>query len=149
MTTTAQAPRALITSAIPVQLKIAAAWASAMFLYIYVDILNFYKPGVIDGILQGQIWRFEVSAGLLSVFLVSMSIPALMIVLSTSLPARLNRIINLVVAALFIPYTLFNAAGTTWEWAGFYTISIGLEVLLLAYILRTAWAWPRAAVREA
>ena len=149
MTTTTQAPRTLITSAIPAQLKIAAAWASAMFLYIYVDILNFYKPGVIDGILHGQIWRFDVSAGLLSVFLVSMSIPALMVVLSTSLPARINRIANLVVAALFIPYTLFNAAGTTWEWAGFYTISIGLEVLLLAYILRTAWAWPRAAAREA
>ncbi|WEK13146.1 MAG: DUF6326 family protein [Candidatus Microbacterium phytovorans] len=149
MTTATQASRALITSAIPAQLKIAAAWASAMFLYIYVDILNFYKPGVVDGILEGQIWRFDVSAGLLSVFLVSMSIPALMIVLSTALPARLNRITNLVVAALFIPYTLFNAAGSTWEWAGFYTISIGLEVLLLAYILRTAWAWPRAAVRDA
>ena len=149
MTTATQASRALITSAIPAQLKIAAAWASAMFLYIYVDILNFYKPGVVDGILEGQIWRFDVSAGLLSVFLVSMSIPALMIVLSTALPARLNRITNLVVAALFIPYTLFNAAGSTWEWAGFYTISIGLEVVLLAYILRTAWAWPRAAVRDA
>ena len=36
---------------IPVQAKLAAAWTSFMFLYIYVDILAFYKPGVVDDIL--------------------------------------------------------------------------------------------------
>ena len=30
---------------IPVQVKLAAAWTSFMFLYVYVDILAFYKPG--------------------------------------------------------------------------------------------------------
>jgi hypothetical protein len=54
-----------------------------------------------------------------------------------------NRATNLVVATLYIPYSMFNAAGETWEWAAFYGISIGLEVLLLAFILRSAWTWPR------
>ena len=57
--------------------------------------------------------------------------------------ARWNRATNLVIASLLIPYSVFNAAGATWEWAGFYGISIGVEVLLLAFILRSAWAWPR------
>ena len=128
---------------IPVQAKIAAAWTSFVFLYIYVDILNFYKPGVVDGILAGFIWKFDISSTLLTIFLVSVSIPAMMAWLSMTLPARVNRATNLVVALLLIPYSIFNAAGGTWEWAAFYGISIGLEVLLLAFILRSAWTWPR------
>lgn len=130
---------------IPARLKLAAAWTSFMFLYVYVDVLNFYKPGVLDGILNGLVWKFDVSPTLLTVFLVSVSIPAVMVVLSMSLPPRANRIANLVVASVLIPYSVFNAAGASWEWAVFYGISIGIEVLLLAFILRTAWTWPRTA----
>ena len=128
---------------IPVQAKIAAAWTSFMFLYIYVDHLGLYKPGHVDGILNGLIWKFDVSATLLTIILVSVSIPALMVVLSMTLPARANRATNLVVATLLIPFSVFNAAGATWEWAAFYGLSIGIEVLLLAFILRAAWTWPR------
>lgn len=143
MTIRTTTPNLLHNPPIPVQAKIAAAWTSFMFLYVYVDILNFYKPGVVDGILNGLVWRFDISSTLLTIFLVSVSIPALMVVLSMTLPARANRAANLVVASLLIPYSLFNAAGATWEWAAFYGISIGIEVLLLAFILRSAWAWPR------
>ena len=52
------------TPAIPVQARLAAAWTSFMFLYVYVDILNFYKPGVVDGILDGLVWRFDISSTL-------------------------------------------------------------------------------------
>ena len=143
MTSRTNTPTLLDNAPVPVRAKIAAAWTSFMFLYVYVDILNFYKPGVLDGILNGLIWRFEISATLLTVFLVSVSIPALMVVLSMMLPARANRATNLVVASLLIPYSVFNAAGATGEWAAFYGISIGIEVLLLVVILRSAWTWPR------
>ena len=143
MTIRTKTPNLLDNPPIPVQAKIAAAWTSFMFLYIYVDLFNLYKPGVVDGILNGLIWRFDISSTLLTIFLVSVSIPALMVVLSMTLPARVNRAPNLVVASLHIPYTAFNAAGATWEWAAFYGLSIGVEVLLLAFVLRSAWTWPR------
>lgn len=143
MTVPTQATTLLDSPPIPVRAKLAAAWTSFMFLYIYVDILNFYKPGVVDGILNGLIWRFDISSTLLTVFLASVSVPALMVVLSMTLPARMNRVTNIVVASLLIPYSVFNAAGTSWEWAAFYGVSIGIEVLLLAFILRSAWKWPR------
>ncbi|MGB3857908.1 MAG: DUF6326 family protein [Ornithinimicrobium sp.] len=133
---------ALADVQIPVQAKMAAAWTSFMFLYIYVDILNFFKPGVIDDIQGGLVFTFDISPALLTLFLVSVSIPALMAVLSVALPARVNRITNLVVATLYIPFSMFNAAGESLEWAAFYGLSIGLEVLLLAFILRSAWTWP-------
>lgn len=125
----------------PVQAKLAAAWTSFMFLYIYVDFFNLYKPGVVDGILNGLVWRFDVSSTLLTIMLASVAIPALMVMLSMTLPARVNRATNLVVASLYIPVSMFNAVGESWTY--FYGLSIGLEVLLLAFILRSAWTWPR------
>jgi hypothetical protein len=72
-----------------------------------------------------------------------MAIPILMIVLSATLPAHVNRVGNLVVATLYLPVTVYNVAGESWGYSYFYGLSIGLEVLLLAFILRSAWAWPR------
>ena len=136
----------MTTTTIPVQAKIGSAWTSVMFLYAYVDILNFLKPGVLDSIHDGLVWTFDVSAPLLTFMLVSVAIPSIMIALSVTLPARAGRITNLVVAALLVPYTLFNVVGETLEWAGFYALSIGIEVAMLAFILRSAWKWNVAAV---
>ena len=143
MTIRTSTPNLLDNPPIPVQAKLAAAWTSLMFLYVYVDIFNFFKPGVIDHILGGVVFAFHISSTLLTIFLVSVAIPALMVVLSMTLPARVNRATNLVVASVSIPWAMFNAVGESWEWAFFYGISIGLEVLLLAFILRSAWTWPR------
>lgn len=130
---------------VPVQAKLAAAWTSFMFLYIYVDYFHLYKPGVIDNLRAGVVFEFDISPTLLTMMLASVAIPALMVVLSMTLPARVNRATNLVGALLYIPYSMVNAAGESWDWAFFYGLSIGLEVLLLAFILRAAWTWPRAA----
>ena len=130
---------------VPVQAKLAAAWTSLMFLYIYVDYLILYKPGFVDDILAGIVYEFDISPTFLVIALTLVAIPILMILLSTTLPARVNRITNLVVATLYIPVSIFNAAGASWEWTYFYGLSIGLEVLLLAFILRSAWTWPRTA----
>jgi hypothetical protein len=80
---------------------------------------------------------------LLTIFVVVIGIPALMILLSMTLPARANRATNLIVASVQVPLMVFNAVGESWEWASFYGLSIGIEVLLLAFILRSAWTWPR------
>src|SRR5215210_6497153 len=127
----------------PVQAKLAAAWTSVMFLYIYVDYFHLYKPGSIEDILAGVVYEFQISPTILTVFLASVAIPALMVMVSVTLPARVNRATNLVVASLYIPVSLFNAVGESWSWSYFYGLSIGLEVLLLAFILRSAWTWPR------
>ncbi len=125
----------------PVQAKLAAAWTSFMFLYIYVDYFHLYKPGAVDDILVGTVYEFDISQTLLTAFLTLVAIPVLMVMLSMTLPARVNRATNLVVASLYIPVSMFNAVGESWTY--FYGLSIGLEVLLLAFILRSAWTWPR------
>ena len=131
------------TTHVPVQAKLAAAWTSLMFFVIYIDYYHLYKPGAIDQIRGGRIFEFDITPTLLTIFVVVIGIPALMILLSMALPARVNRATNLVVASLNIPLMVFNAAGASWDWASFYGLSIGIEVLILAFILRSAWTWPR------
>ena len=127
----------------PVQVRLAAAWASFMFLYIYVDYLALYKPGFVDDLLAGTVHEFDTGPTFVGLALTLIAIPSLMVVLSATLPARVNRVVNLVVAALYVPVSIYNAAGESWSYSYFYGLSIGLEVLLLAFILRSAWAWPR------
>jgi hypothetical protein len=136
---------ALADRQIPVQAKLAAAWTSLMFLVIYIDYFHLYQPGKIDQIRGGAIFVFDITGTLMSIFFVIIAVPALMILLSMTLPARINRITNIVVAALYIPCVVFNAAGATLDYAFYYGLTIGVEVLILAFILRAAWAWPRAA----
>ena len=141
MSTTTKTTTALHDPPAPVRAKLAAAWTSFMFLYIYVDYFALYKPGVIDDILDGVVYEFQISQTLLTVFLAAIAVPSLMIVLSVILPARANRVINLVVASVYIPFSMFNAVGESWMY--FYGLGVVLEVIVLAVILRSAWTWPR------
>lgn len=126
---------------IPVRAKLAAAWTSLMFLYAYVDILAFFRPGYIHDILAGTVWRLDITQTFVTGALALMAIPILMVVLSMTLPARANRIVNLIVASVCVPYSAFNAVGESWTY--FYGLGVALEVIVLALILRYAWTWPR------
>ncbi|WP_350280743.1 DUF6326 family protein [Kribbella sp. HUAS MG21] len=127
---------------VPVRAKLAAAWTSFMFLYAYVDILNFFTPGVVEEILDGRVFEFDLSQTFSTTALALVGIPILMVVLSMTLPARANRIANLVVAALYVPVTAFNLVSESWLY--FYGLGVALELILLALILRYAWTWPLA-----
>lgn len=126
---------------LPVRAKLVAVWTSFMFLYVYVDIIGFYKPGVIEDILVGVVFEFDITQTLLTTFLTLMAVPILMVVVSAMLPARASRITNLVVASVQVPYAMFNAVGESWTY--YYWGAVVLEVVLLAVILRLAWTWPR------
>jgi hypothetical protein len=143
MTTPQPTTATLDDQPIPVRAKLAAAWTSFMFLYAYVDILGFYTPGVVDDILDGKVYEFDLSQTFSTTVLAVLAIPMFMIVLSTTLPARANRITNLVVAALFVPFTVFNVSGGFYLY--FYGLGVALELVVLALIVRYAWTWPRTA----
>ena len=128
---------------VPVQAKLAAWWASLVFLYVYVDILGLYMPGVIDDILAGIVWEFEISQAWAFGALTLMAIPIAMVALSMTLPARANRRANLVVAPVYVLVSVAHAMGESWTY--YFALAIGLEVLVLAVIIRNAWTWPRTA----
>jgi hypothetical protein len=125
---------------VSVRLKLAALWVSFMFLYIYVDYFHLYMPGSLEDMLAGKVFTFEVTQTFLLIVLAAVAIPVLMIFLSLTLPAKINRCTNIIVAIIHIPYMLFNLAGEAWVHMVF---GAALEVILLGLIIRYAWKWPR------
>ncbi|MGC1524568.1 MAG: DUF6326 family protein [Phormidesmis sp.] len=123
-----------------VKLKLATLWASVMFLYIYVDYFHLYMPGSIEDILAGKVFVFDITQVVLLIGLASVTIPALMIFLSVALTAKVNRQTNIIVAAVYIPFTLFNLAGEAWMHMVF---GAAVEVVLLLLIISYAWKWPK------
>lgn len=149
MSTRTARPAALEERRLPVPALLAAAWASFMFFYIYVDYLALYKPGYLDEIRGGVVHDFETGPLFVGASLTLVGIPAVMILLSATLPARANRALNLVVATLYIPVSVYNASGEPLSYAWFYGLSIAVEVLILVFVLRTAWTWPRTSAPTA
>ena len=131
---------------VPVRMKLAGAWTSFLFLYAYVDILALYKPGVVEDILDGKVWEFAITPTWAITALTLLALPIFMVVLSLTLPAPASRATNLAVAAIQIPFAVFNAVGAWGEtWVYFYSLGVALELLLVGLILRLAWTWLRTA----
>jgi hypothetical protein len=135
-----QAPGQLVDVQVPVRLKLSALWVTAMFLYVYVDIFGFYKPGTIEDILAGRVSEFDITQAWALGALVLLTIPSLMVFLSLALPARVARWTNIAIAVLFIAVSIGNSVGETWA---FFWLGSAVEVVLLLLIIRYAWTWPR------
>jgi hypothetical protein len=125
---------------VSLKLKLATLWVSFMFHYIYVDYFALYMPGKIEDILKGKVFVFDITQGFLLAALASVTIPALMIFLSVALPVKVNRRTNIIIAAVYVPFTLFNLAGKAWMHMVFGAV---VEVVLLCLIIHYAWKWPR------
>lgn len=143
MSSTRPSPTSLQDQPLAVRARLAAAWTSFMFLYVYADVLGFYQPGVIDDILAGRVWEFDVTQAWAVGAFALMAVPILMVVLSTTLPARGGRVTNLAVASVYVVVSAGNAIGETWT--VFYGLTIGLEVAVLTLIIRDALTWSRTA----
>jgi len=125
---------------INVKIKLAALWTTLMFLYLYIDYFHLYMPGKINEILSGKAYIYDISPNFLLSTFIFMSIPALMIILSLTIPAKFNRCLNIIIAFIYIPFTIYNLSGLTWIHM---QIAVIMEVLLLFLIIYYAFKWPR------
>jgi hypothetical protein len=124
---------------IHVKLKISALWVSVMFCYIYADYFGLYVPGALQRMLAGKMGPFgPTTQGILIGTSLMMAIPSVMIFLSITLPATLNRWLNIILGAIYTVIILI----TMWDWA--FSIFWGvIEVVLTALIVWYAWTWPK------
>ena len=125
---------------INVKIKLSALWATVMFLYLYVDVFGFYRPGVIEDAIEGKVWEFQITQVWLLGVIILMTIPSLMVFLSLVLSVKTNRLANMIVGILYIVITLGMAIGESYA---FYLFASIVEVVLLLLIVWYAWKWPR------
>jgi len=125
-----------------VKAKLAFLWAALMFFYIYNDLFSIFQPGHVADLVEGQLEGVQFTQPLLFGAAVLMAFPSLMVLMSLTLKARVNRFVNIVVGILHVFVligTQFVGEGETWFYWRFYEL---LELLFLVLIIWTAWKWP-------
>lgn len=127
---------------IPTQVKLAGLWGAVMFMYIYVDIIGFFKPGTIADILAGKAWIYNIDQTWLLMSLMLMTLPVIMVCISLMSRAKMNRYANIVLGAFHIVIAFGFASG---EINAYYVFGTVVEVIILAMIIWTAWKWPMVA----
>ncbi len=128
-----------------VKYKLSALWVAVMFLFIYVDYFSLYEPGVIESIIAGVVWKFDITQTWALSAMIMMAIPILMIFLSLVLAAKANRWTNIIVGILYIVIVIGSVIGETWA---FYILGSIIEFVLLVLIVGYAWTWPKQEVRN-
>jgi hypothetical protein len=122
------------------KIKLSILWATVMFIYIYVDIIGFYRPGIIQEIISGKVWVFEITQAWALGVIILMTIPSLMVLLSLVLKAKVNRWVNIIMGTVHILIAISTAMTDNWV---FYIFGSAVEIVLLAIIVWTAWKWPK------
>lgn len=133
--------RILEEAKVNIRTKLSALWITLMLFYIYADILGFYTPGNIESVVSGEIGGVQITEGFLFVMAVWMAVPSVMVFLSLTLKANVNRWVNILVGI-----ASFIALGATFFAGGIsarYTFQAILEGLLMVAIIWSAWTWPK------
>ena len=132
----------LVDRNVNVKVKLALLWVALMFFYIYNDLFSLMQPGHVAQLVEGHLEGVQFTQTLLFGAAALMAFPSIMVLLSLSLKARVNRWVNIVVGVFHILVLLgtqFVGEGETWIYWRFYEL---LEALFLVLIIWTAWKWP-------
>lgn len=128
---------------VPIRLTLAALWTSVMFCYVYGDYFELYRPGKLQQMLAGQMAIGPVSQGMLLGTGLMMALPALMVVLSVTLPATVGRWLNIGAGLVYAGIMTTILVNGAWY---FYMLFATIEIMLTLTVVWTAWRWPRRPV---
>jgi len=128
-----------------VKAKLALLWAALMFFYIYNDLLSMMQPGHVAQLVEGTLGGVEFTQTMLVGAAVLMAFPSFMILLSLTLKAKANRLVNIIVGILHVFVLLgtqFVGEGGSEVWF-YWRLYELLEAAFLVLIVWTAWKWPK------
>ena len=124
---------------IGVRLKISALWIAMLFLFAYGDIFGFFRTGLIEEVIEGEVSGVEITQVFLFGVSVYIAIASVMVFLSLVLRPRVNRRVNIVLPILYIVSIAISSIGETWA---YYYFMSAAEGALLTLIVWYSWTWP-------
>jgi hypothetical protein len=125
-----------------VKFKIAALWATVMFLFAYGDIFGYFRPGFIGEIMAGNVAGNVIDQGFLLFTTAYVTIPSLMVFLSLVLKPNINRPANIALGIVYAASILLFCIGESYV---YYLVLSVLECVLLLLVAWYAWKWPKQA----
>jgi hypothetical protein len=130
----------LVDERIGVRLKISALWIAMLFLFAYGDIFGFFRAGLIEDVIAGEVSGIKITQVFLFTVSVYIAIASVMVLLTLVLKPTVNRWTNIVLPILYIVSIAASVIGE--DWAYFWFLSIAESALLLL-IIWYAWTWPK------
>lgn len=123
---------------IPTGVKLSLLWASLMSLYIYNDYFVLFVPGTIDGMAAGSMGPLgDYTDGKMVVVALVLAIPASMVFLSSIVPSRISRHLNLMVGAIYVVIAALTLIGSPL----FYKVIVCVQIVAIMLIIGLAWRW--------
>jgi len=142
MNTNKKEPKILEDVKINVKIKLSALWVALVFFYLYNDVISFFRADIIEEVIAGKPGGVEISQTFLFSMALMMAIPIVMVFLSLTLKAKVNRWVNIVLgifhAGVMVTVTLL-VPGETWAHYALYMI---FQAVFIALIVGHAWKWP-------
>lgn len=134
-------PADLQDSKVPEKIVLSGLWVSLLFVFAFVDIFGFWRADVIRGALAGEVpgVGLQIDQTFLTLTTAYILVPSLMIVASLLLPARANRVANIIVSLLYLTSVVVTLLGESWT---YYILGSLVETVLLLAIAHSAWTWP-------
>lgn len=119
------------------RIVLAALWTSTMLIVAFVDIFSMFRADFREQIEAGSVFLFAIDDAFLLGVTLYVGIPSLMVTASVLMPRRVNRLVQIVVAALFALTIVGAAVGER----PYYVVASIIELLLLAGVVLTAVRW--------
>ena len=107
--------------------------------YLFNNYYKLFMPGVINDMMSGVMGGTQLTQFSLLIFSIITIIPALMIFLSLTLTAKVNRWLNIIVGLLYLVIGIASLTGHTWAFWMFYC---SLLTLVAIIIVIYSWKWP-------
>lgn len=115
-----------------IRIILSGLWTSTMLIYLLGDVIRIFAGDFTSGEMEGM----PVSPNVWIVAAAMMLIPILMVFLSLVLGYRVNRILNIAIAALFFIFNLYGLPG----YPGLYDKFL-LAVSLIFNLMTIWYAW--------
>ena len=131
----------LVDIEINVKIKLALFWVALMFFYLYNDLFSFFKPGTVEELVGGSLEGIVFTQELLFGAALLMALPSIMIFLSLTLKAKLNRMVNIIVGIFHMVVLVgtLMVPGDLWVYYATYMV---FEAVFIILIVWHAWKWP-------
>ena len=127
-----------------VRIILAALWVAVGFCLVTGAVLGLFKPGYIQGLIEGEIDGIKITQNVLTLNAFTIMMPAIMAVLSLTLGHPLIRWLNLGVCGVYLvlvlmTYGYYLTQGVE-TWA-YYNVLKVFELALYGLIIKYSWSW--------
>ena len=121
------------------RIKLSALWTALILTYLLGDVLRIFS----GDFSAGEIGSMQISEGMYLGLAILMVIPVLMVFLSLTLPEKVNRWANIILAIFFFIFNLIGLPTYPSAYDQFLiVVGLGFNILTVWY----AWKWSKQVV---